>query len=92
MIFPGSLFGDDSDQYVRISYLQPLAPHPRGGRADGSFVAASALGRTYGELAQRLTRLQASRLTRHAVPTGRPGQPRPHVGDDRRRTSDLAFM
>ena len=25
MIFPGSMFGDDSDQYVRISYLQPLS-------------------------------------------------------------------
>ena len=25
MIFPGSMFGDDSDKYVRISYLQPLA-------------------------------------------------------------------
>lgn len=24
MIFPGSMFGDDSDKYVRISYLQPL--------------------------------------------------------------------
>lgn len=24
MMFPGSLFGDDSDRYVRISYLQPL--------------------------------------------------------------------
>ena len=24
MIFPGSMFGDDSDRYVRISYLQPL--------------------------------------------------------------------
>ena len=24
MIFPGSMFGDDSDNYVRISYLQPL--------------------------------------------------------------------
>ncbi|MCB9139078.1 MAG: pyridoxal phosphate-dependent aminotransferase [Caldilineaceae bacterium] len=24
MIFPGSLFGDDSDQYIRISYLQPM--------------------------------------------------------------------
>ena len=25
MIFPGSMFGDDSDKYVRISYLQPLS-------------------------------------------------------------------
>jgi aminotransferase len=24
MIFPGQLFGDDSDHYVRIGYLQPL--------------------------------------------------------------------
>jgi len=24
MIFPGSMFGDDSDKYIRISYLQPL--------------------------------------------------------------------
>jgi aspartate/methionine/tyrosine aminotransferase len=24
MIFPGSMFGDDSDRYVRISYLQPI--------------------------------------------------------------------
>lgn len=24
MIFPGSMFGDDSDKYVRISYLQPI--------------------------------------------------------------------
>jgi aminotransferase len=24
MIFPGSLFGDDSDKYIRISYLQPM--------------------------------------------------------------------
>lgn len=24
MIFPGSLFGDDSDKYIRISYLQPV--------------------------------------------------------------------
>jgi aspartate/methionine/tyrosine aminotransferase len=24
LLFPGSLFGDDSDTYVRISYLQPL--------------------------------------------------------------------
>jgi aminotransferase len=24
MIFPGAMFGDDSDNYVRISYLQPL--------------------------------------------------------------------
>ncbi|MFO7635165.1 MAG: hypothetical protein R6W76_21645 [Caldilinea sp.] len=23
LIFPGSMFGDDSDKYVRISYLQP---------------------------------------------------------------------
>jgi aminotransferase len=25
MLFPGSLFGDDSDLYTRVSYLQPLA-------------------------------------------------------------------
>lgn len=24
MVFPGSMFGDDSDDYIRISYLQPL--------------------------------------------------------------------
>jgi aminotransferase len=24
MIFPGSLFGDESDRYIRISYLQPM--------------------------------------------------------------------
>jgi aminotransferase len=24
MIFPGSLFGDDSGKYIRISYLQPI--------------------------------------------------------------------
>lgn len=24
MVFPGAMFGDDSDRYVRISYLQPL--------------------------------------------------------------------
>lgn len=24
MIFPGSMFGDDSDTYIRISYLQPM--------------------------------------------------------------------
>jgi aminotransferase len=25
MLFPGSLFGDDSDLYTRMSYLQPIA-------------------------------------------------------------------
>jgi aminotransferase len=25
MLFPGALFGEDSDQYVRIGYLQPMA-------------------------------------------------------------------
>ena len=25
LIFPGNLFGDDSDNYIRISYLQPIA-------------------------------------------------------------------
>ena len=25
MILPGSMFGDDSDKYVRMSFLQPLA-------------------------------------------------------------------
>jgi aminotransferase len=25
MLFPGALFGDDSDHYVRIGYLQPMA-------------------------------------------------------------------
>lgn len=25
LIFPGTLFGDESDQYIRISYLQPLS-------------------------------------------------------------------
>jgi aminotransferase len=25
LIFPGSMFGDDSDDYIRISYVQPIA-------------------------------------------------------------------
>ena len=25
LILPGSMFGDDSDKYVRMSFLQPLA-------------------------------------------------------------------
>jgi aminotransferase len=25
MVFPGTMFGDDSTDYIRISYLQPLA-------------------------------------------------------------------
>ena len=24
MVFPGALFGDDSPDYIRLSYLQPL--------------------------------------------------------------------
>jgi aminotransferase len=24
MLFPGTMFGDDSTDYIRISYLQPL--------------------------------------------------------------------
>jgi aminotransferase len=24
MVFPGAMFGDDSDKYIRISYLQPI--------------------------------------------------------------------
>jgi aminotransferase len=24
MVFPGTMFGDDSTDYIRISYLQPL--------------------------------------------------------------------
>ena len=24
MLFPGSMFGDESEDYIRISYLQPL--------------------------------------------------------------------
>jgi aminotransferase len=36
MLFPGSLFGDDSDRYTRVSYLQPL---PRIEEAMARFAA-----------------------------------------------------
>lgn len=39
MIFPGSMFGDDSDKYVRISYLQPLPRIEEAVGRMGDFIA-----------------------------------------------------
>ncbi len=40
MIFPGSMFGDDSDQYIRISLLQPLARIEEAVARMSAFVAS----------------------------------------------------
>jgi aminotransferase len=40
MIFPGSMFGDDSDEYIRISFLQPLARIEEAVARMSAFVAS----------------------------------------------------
>ena len=44
MIFPGSMFGDDSDKYVRISYLQPLPRIEEAVGADGGVYSIHRVG------------------------------------------------
>jgi aminotransferase len=40
MIFPGSMFGDDSDQYIRISLLQPIERIEEAAARMKAFVAS----------------------------------------------------
>jgi aminotransferase len=39
MVFPGSMFGDDSPDYIRIGYLQPLPVIQEAMRRIAGFVA-----------------------------------------------------
>ena len=38
LVFPGALFGDDSDAYMRIGYLQPMARIEEAAERIGRFV------------------------------------------------------
>ena len=50
MIFPGSLFGDHRDDYVRISLLQPMAKIEEARKPHGEWSVALSC-----EVRQRLT-------------------------------------
>jgi aminotransferase len=39
MLFPGTMFGDDSTDYIRISYLQPLPMIQEAMRRIAAFTA-----------------------------------------------------
>jgi aminotransferase len=39
MVFPGSMFGDDSPNYIRVGYLQPLPLIREAMARIGGFVA-----------------------------------------------------
>jgi aminotransferase len=41
MLFPGTMFGDDSTDYIRISYLQPLPMIQEAVRRITAFAAKS---------------------------------------------------